>query len=192
MRRRGRSRRGQSLIEVALVLPILLLVTLGGTDLAQAYRFNSDVAGASRAGMRSGIQSDGNDIGDAIRSEPNVVVSNDTPTWGATAQGGNNANCGQAGATGVSCGDLNGCPPSAFTGTRIACFAVRSCVINSSEQCTTYSSWGLRPEPNQSYGTGLEVVVVYKFTPVTPLIASFGSGGSFYLTGRTQGLELYY
>jgi hypothetical protein len=32
---------------------------------------------------------------------------------------------------------------------------------------------------------------VYKFTPVTLLIAQFGSGGSYYLTEETYGLELY-
>jgi hypothetical protein len=35
------------------------------------------------------------------------------------------------------------------------------------------------------------VRVVYKFTPITPLIAQFGSGGSFYLIEETYGLELY-
>jgi hypothetical protein len=35
------------------------------------------------------------------------------------------------------------------------------------------------------------VRVVYKFTPITPVIAQFGTGGSFYLTEETYDLELY-
>ena len=190
-RRKRAGRRGQSLVEVALLLPIILLVTLGGADLAQAYRFSSDVSGAARAGMRIGIQGDTQDIGDAIRSEPNSVVTNTSTVWGNTGPGGTYASCTN-GTT--NCGDPNGCPTSVFTGGRLACFAIHSCTLNSSQQCSgTYSSWGQRPEPNQTYGAALEVVVVYKFTPATPLVANLaGSGGSFYLTAKSQGLELYY
>lgn len=193
-RRRRRGGRGQSLVEAALVLPVIVLVALGGTDLAQAYRYSSDVAGASRAGMRIGIQGDTTDIGDSVRSEPNSVVADTDAVWGATGPGGANtsANCNGTG-TGT-CGDANGCPASVFTGTRVACFAIHSCVLDTSMRCTTgYSSWGLRPEPNQTYGKGLEVVVVYKFTPSTPAIGQLaGAGGSYYLTGKNLGLELYY
>jgi Flp pilus assembly protein TadG len=189
-RRRARRARGQSLVEVALMLPIVILVTLGGTDLAQAYRYSDDVSGASRAGMRIGIQSDATDIGSAVRTEPNSVVANSAALWGATGPGGTYDHCTN-GTT--NCGDPNGCPASVFTGTRVACFAIHACALDSTQRCTTYSSWGLRPEPDQSYGNGLEVVVVYKFTPNTPLIAQFaGAAGSFLLTSKAQGLELYY
>jgi len=189
---RRRRTRGQSIMEVALVLPLIILVTLGGTDLAQAYRFSADVAGASRAGMRTGIQGDNNDIGDAIRTEPNRVVQNTVAAWGNTATGGSEANCDGTGAAGTTCGNASGCPATAFTGTRQACFAVRACHMNSNQQCDgTYTAWGVRPE-SANGDNGLEVTVVYKFTPNTPLMAQFTAGGSFYLTSRTQGLELYY
>lgn len=188
---RRRRSRGQSLVEAALVLPILILVTLGGADLAQAYRYASDIAGASRAGMRSGVQGDAYDIGDAIRSEPNVqgVIQDSSSVWGPTYTGGSAANCSGVG-TGT-CGDTSGCPSSVFTGTRLACFAIRACTLSSANQCTSYQSWGTRPEPGQN-NSGLAVVVVYKYTPFTPLIATFaGVGGSFYLTSSTVGLCLY-
>jgi Flp pilus assembly protein TadG len=189
MRRRRRSGRGQSLVEVALVLPLLLIITLAASDLAQAYTYASDVAGASRAGMRAGIQGDTFDIGDAVRSEPNSVVADTVAAWGSTGPAQTYDHCGTSGA----CGDPNGCPSSAFVSGQAACFAVHACVIVSN-QCTTYSSWGVRPESStSSNGSGLEVVVVYKFKPLTPLMAQFaGSGGALYLTSKTQGLELYY
>ena len=180
-------------MEVALVLPLLILVTLGGTDLAQAYRYSADVAGASRSGMRTGIQSPGNDIGLAVRTEPNLVVKDNATTWGATAKNGNEANCDGTGAAGTTCGNTSGCPPSAFTGTRVACFAVRACHMSSSgsQKCDgTYTAWGVRPDASNG-DNGLEVTVVYKFTPNTPLMAQFSIGGAFYLTSRTQGLSLY-
>jgi hypothetical protein len=174
------------------MLPVVILVTLGGTDLAQAYRYSDDVAGASRAGMRIGILSDASDIGDSVRSEPNSVVANTTAVWGTTGPGGTYDHCTDGT---LNCGDPNGCPVSAFSGAanagRLACFAIHACTLDSSSQrCLTYGGWGTRPEPNQGRD-GLEVVVVYKFTPSTPLIAQF-AGGAFYLTSKTQGLELYY
>jgi hypothetical protein len=190
-RRRRRGARGQSLIEVALLLPVVILVTLGGTDLAQAYRYNDDVSGASRAGMRIGILSDASDIGDSVRSEPNSVVANNATVWGATGPGGAYDHCTDGS---LNCGDPSGCGASVFTSnpTEVACFAIHACTLDSNQRCQTYAGWGTRPEPNQSYA-GLEVVVVYKFAPSTPLIAHFaGSSGYFLLTSKAQGLELYY
>ena len=193
-RRRRRGRRGQAIVEAALVVPMLVVITLGCTDMAQAYRFATDVAGASRAGMRVGIMSDATDIGDAIRAEPNSVVSNTVASWGNDGYQQADDGCTT---TSTPCGDPGGCSatsafwtsPPAGQPDPIACFAVRSCVLNSSQQCTTFGAWGSRPDPSKN--CGLDVVVAYRFVPVTPAVARFTPGGTYFLSAATEGLALY-
>jgi hypothetical protein len=50
--RRHRDQRGAVLVEAAIVIPILMMITLGIIEYGGAYRENSAVAGASRAGAR--------------------------------------------------------------------------------------------------------------------------------------------
>jgi Flp pilus assembly protein TadG len=185
---RLRSRRAQAMVETALILPFLTLLTLGAADLGRAFYLHLEITGAARAGMRNAIQGTGNKIGDALRSEPNTAILNDATTWGATGPGG--AYECDPGVAGHTCGDPNGCPASAFTTNQLACFAVRTCTI-SSGACSLYGSWQSRPPGGGSGPTAIVVRVVYKFTPITPLIAQFGSAGSFYLTEESYGLELY-
>ena len=185
---RLRNKRAQAMVEMALVLPFLTLLTLGAADLGRAFYLHLEITGAARAGMRSGIQGTGNNIGDALRSEPNTAILNDATVWGSTGPGGS-YDC-DPGIAGHTCGDPNGCPTSAFTAGRLACFAVRTCTISSSA-CSSFGAWQSRPPGGGVAPTALVVRVVYKFTPVTLLIAQFGSGGSYYLTEETYGLELY-
>ena len=176
------------MVETALIIPFLTLLTLGAADLGRAFYLHLEITGAARAGMRNGIQGAGSDLGDAIRSEPNTAILNDAATWGATGPGGS-YDCNQ-GSSARPCGDPNGCPTTAFAANQLACFAVRTCTI-SSNACGLYGAWQSRPPGGGSGPTALAVRVVYKFTPITPLIAQFGTGGSFYLTEETYGLELY-
>ncbi len=49
----GRRRsRGQALVELALLLPVLTMLLLGGLDLGRAYYYYSGVANASRVGAQ--------------------------------------------------------------------------------------------------------------------------------------------
>lgn len=53
MRRTGSSggtESGQSLVELALVLPVLLLIVLGVADLGRAFYYSTAIANAARAG----------------------------------------------------------------------------------------------------------------------------------------------
>jgi hypothetical protein len=188
MLQRLQNRRAQAMVETALILPFLTLLTLGAADLGRAFYLHLEITGAARAGMRNAIQGAGSNLGDALRSEPNTAILNDATTWGATADGAT-YDC-NPGIPGHTCGDPNGCPTTAFTTNQLACFAVRTCTI-SSGACGLYGSWQSRPPGGGSGPTALVVRVVYKFTPITPLIAQFGAGGSFYLTEETYGLELY-
>ncbi len=187
--RQRRSRRGQSLVEMALVIPVITILMLGATDLGRAFYLNIEISGASRSGMRAGIISDGTDIGRAVRSEPNNAIANDIATWADTGPGGIN-DC-DPGASGHKCGDPSGCPASVFSGTRSACFAVQVCTMGDPGVCTSTGPWGSRPVAQS--GQAVRVHVVYKLVPVTPAVATLasGTGGVFYLMSDTYGIELY-
>lgn len=180
-------RLGQALVEFAIVVPVLVLLMLGAADLGRAFYLDIEVTGASRAGVRTAIVGQATDIGLAVRNEPNSAIPNDVASWGETGTGGN-YDC-DPNAPAHQCGDPSGCQPSAFSGSRIACFAVRTCTL-SNGSCT-YGNWGSRPVSGPN--AAVDVRVVYKMTPVTPAIASIASGtsGFFYLGADTTAQELY-
>ena len=185
---RRRRSRGQALAELALAFPVLVLVVLGGMDLAQAYRFGNDAQGAARAGMIAATHDSAQDIGAAIRLEPSNVVN--TGSWGNEDSGGSRANCGGGSTT---CGDATGCPSSSFIAGQTACFAVRGCQLNNPASgdftCRTFDAWGSRPAATSN--EGIQVLVVFAYKPYTPLIGGFGNNGVFYITATAEGLELY-
>lgn len=182
-----RTRLGQAMVEMAIVAPVLVLLMLGAADLGRAFYLDIEVTGASRAGVRAAIVGQATDVGVAVRSEPNSAIVNDVTNWGETGPGGT-YDC-DPNAPAHGCGDPSGCPPSVFSGTRVACFAVRICAINNGN--CTYGNWGTRPVSNPN--AAVQVRMVYKMTPVTPAIAALAgsSGGFFYLTADTTAMELY-
>jgi Flp pilus assembly protein TadG len=210
MRARRRRERGQSFVELAVTLPILLLIALGATDLARGYYLSDEITGAARAGMRAGIKADTIDIGDAVRSEPNTAIANSVAVWGREGppSGGVAQSYADCSGPATPCGDPNGCTGvSSWQSGQIACFAVRSCTLtNTSGNLYTcapgsFSAWQLRPRPCNPFcvsgqqgpnGDGLDVLVVYRFQPQTLLITRYVTGGTFLLRSETLGLELYY
>lgn len=194
MRIRKRRTGGQALTEFAIIMPVLVLLMLGAADLGRAFYLNIEVSGAARSGMRQGVINGNTDLGNATRSEPNSAIANNTTVWGDTGPGGLN-DCNPT-APGHLCGDPTGCRPTVFnTPGRLVCFAVRTCsLINGITQCPL-AGWQVRPAQG-SDGTGsnqmLDVRVVYKFAPTTPMIANFTMDGqAFYLVVDEFGLELY-
>jgi TadE-like protein len=188
---RRRKSRGQALTEFVLIVPPLLFLVLGTVDVSRAYYQAIDAAGASRAGARMGIISDTSDIGSAVRDEPNTGIANTVATWGAEGPGQAYDNCINATAT---CGDPNGCTAGSFSGSQIACFAVRTCNLSSGGDlgtCISFGPWGQRAL--DTGGHGLQVIVVIKFAPVTPVLPLFlGPGQSLYLKQVATGEELYF
>jgi hypothetical protein len=219
MSRHRRRNHGQSTLEFALIAPLLFLLLLGASDLAQAFYLSIETNGAARAGMRDGVQSDSVDLGSAIRSEPNTAIPCTAAVWGQvygpcgsdTGTSGSEADC--IGAV-QSCGDPQGCDPvhSAFwttpgpgtTALPIACFTVQTCTKSGTTgdfSCSYNGAWNSgtwNKRPTGCAGStctynGVVVKVVYKYTPSTPLIAAFvaGTGGSFYLTQIVIGMQIY-
>ncbi len=189
-----RRMRGQSLVEFAITVPVLTLLVLGTVDLGRGFYIAVETNAAARQGVRDGIISDSSDIGDAVRSEPNSAIPNTLAVWGDTYL--NQANGCTPGVSG-SCGDPNGCPPSVFTGSRLACFAVRTCTMTGGAtadlgKCTSHGPWGQRPGTNT--GHALEVLVVYRLPPVTPLLGQLTSatGNALMIRNSSIANELYY
>lgn len=191
--RRQAGQAGQALVEFALLAPVLMLFVLLTVDVGRAYWQAIDGAGAARAGVRMGIISDTSDIGSAVRDEPNTGIPNTLAAWGSEGPGTSWGSCTSSGAT---CGDPNGCVSTSFTGTQIACFAVRTCNLSSGGDfgsCISYGPWGQRPVDGT--GHGLLVRVVIKFRSVTPALAQIAggaSGGVIYLVQSALGEELYF
>jgi hypothetical protein len=184
-----RWQRGQALVEFTLLTPALIVFVLLTVDVGRAYWETIDAAGAARAGLRMGIISDTSDIGSAVRDEPNTGIPNTVAAWGSVGPGTANGICTVA--TTV-CGDPNGCASTSFTGSQIACFAIRTCTLSSGGDlgsCSSYGAWGLRPIAG---GKGLQVLVVIKFPAVTPALSTLVNGGTLYLSQSSVGNELYF
>jgi len=192
-RRRPGRERGQALVEFAIITPVLLLFVLLTVDVGRAYWQAIDGAGAARAGVRMGVISDTSDIGGAIRDEPNTGIPNTTAAWGSEGPGQAWGTCTTATAV---CGDPNGCPNTSFSGTQIACFAIRTCTLSSGGDlgtCVGYGPWGVRPLDGG--GHGLQVKIAIKFKSVTPALAQIAggaSGGIIYIIQTATGEELYF
>lgn len=184
----NRKQSGQALVEFCLLAPVLLVFVMLTVDVGRAFWESIDAAGAARAGVRMGIISDTADIGSAIRDEPNTGIPNTTAAWGSVGPGTADGTCTQATAT---CGDPGGCAASSFSGSQVACFAIRTCTLTNGDlgTCSSYTSWGSRPE---SGGHGLQVLVVIKYASVTPALSGLVPNGILYLQQTAIGDELYF
>ena len=87
-----RQRRAQALVETAMILPVLIYLMLGAADFSRAFYLKLAMAGASRAGMRMAVLGSGNDLGNAVRAEPNSAIPNTAAAWTAS-----NVNAAQVG-----------------------------------------------------------------------------------------------
>ena len=193
MTRKQTRRRAQALVETALILPVLVLLMLGSADFGRAFYLKLEISGASRAGMRQAVLGQAVDIGNAVRSEPNSAIPNTYAAWGLMAKTGDGGTKGDCISASQSCGDPSGCRPGSATAWAVpgqqACFAVRTCLVWLNGACNRWSLWGVRPAAGAD--EPVDVFVVYRFMPATPLIAGFAGADSFYLTAETIGLQLY-
>ena len=100
-----RSEQGASLVELALVLPMLLFIVLGTVDFARGYYFGNEVAGAARAGAIYGSTNptDTTGITNAVKyAAPDVSnISASSISWGCECPDGTNAS--------VSCSSAPSC-----------------------------------------------------------------------------------
>jgi Flp pilus assembly protein TadG len=96
-----RSESGASLIELALVMPVLLLFLFGVVDFGRAYFLQLEVAGAADAGAVYGSQfpTDASGITSAAQMDaPDVPGFTTTSSWGCECSDGTSVtpSCGSA------------------------------------------------------------------------------------------------
>lgn len=183
-----RGQRGQAATELAISIPVLVLLMLGVTDLARAFYLSVEINGAARAGARAGIAGDTVDIGDFVRSEPNTGIPNTPAAWGSTGPGGVNANCVSAPASQRYCGDPSGCVAASFQAGQLACFAIRRCALSNGDWGTCSFDplgYGYRPLSTSPTYKALEITVVYRMPILTPLISNLAGAGGFLMLKRT-------
>lgn len=105
MRRLFTREDGSSIAELALVMPMLMLILLGGIDFSRAYFLSIEVAGAAQAGAAYGVmhRTDTTGMSNAATMDaPNVSnLSVTTPTWGCECSDGTNSS--------VSCATVPSC-----------------------------------------------------------------------------------
>jgi hypothetical protein len=173
---------------MALIGPLLFLMVLGAADFGRALDLKIEMTGASRAGVRTGIAGGSNDIGNAVRGEPNSAIPDNTTAWGSSVGPGGPNDCSSLS---TGCGDPNGCVAASYAVGQLACFAVRDCphaLVGNTYDCAGHV-WGSRPASTS--GDALEVLVVYRYSPLTSVLAAFAKNGSIYLPGDTLGVETY-
>lgn len=118
--KRSRSERGVSTVEVALMLPFLLLLLIGLVDFGQLFHLAIEVSNAARAGAQYGYQSSATQMdtpGMIAAAEDDAA---DVTTWGAnTASYGCMCSDGteqsQVGSSGNGSTSLCATPPSTCT-----------------------------------------------------------------------------
>jgi Flp pilus assembly protein TadG len=88
-----RSECGSSLIEMAFIMPLLLLILFGVVDFGRAYYLAIEVAGAARAGAVYGSQYPTDTVGMTNATKlnaPDVPGISGTPSWGCECSDGSN------------------------------------------------------------------------------------------------------
>ncbi|MDQ6884839.1 MAG: pilus assembly protein [Candidatus Dormibacteraeota bacterium] len=149
-----RRRLGQSLVEMAMVLPVLTFLTFGLVDFGRAYYFQVSVTNAAREGARSAIL--------------NVYTGPRTPTCSA---GNSWATCpvqtdaaivnavnNELTYSGITPSSITVCPPHDSTSSTAGC----------PDNSNRVDKWVSGSAANQNYY--VSVNVKYDFTLYTPLM----------------------
>ena len=103
----GSGEDGSSVVELALLMPVLVLVLVGAVDYGQAYYVGIEVASAAEAGTTYGVANPSDTAG---MQSAALLDANDVPTMTATA--------------------TSGCECSDGTSVVAGCSPVPSCVYN--------------------------------------------------------------
>lgn len=114
-RKNSRAQRGAQLLELAIALPVLLLLAVGVTDFARGYYLGVEVASAARAGAQYGAQNLGTYTDTTGMVSAAKADAADVSTWSSgfpTAAWG--CMCSDGSGQSASCGT----PPTCSSGTQ--------------------------------------------------------------------------
>jgi Flp pilus assembly protein TadG len=128
---------GASLVELALVTPILFLLLMGAVDFGRAYYVGLEVADAAHAGAEYGSQNPSSTAGitaAARQSAPNLSNLTVTPpTWGCECSDGSSYT--------ASCTTTPTCKETAIRGSNV----VNRVQVTTSSAYTTVIPWPFIP-----------------------------------------------
>jgi Flp pilus assembly protein TadG len=125
------SQRGASLVELAFLLPFLLLLLIGVVDLGRAFYLGIEVADAARAGAMYGYQTSAT-MKDLAGIK--TAASNDAPeVTGLTTTSSYGCMCSDGSSPSTNCGT----PPTCSSGKR----QVNYVIVNTSATYTALFPW---------------------------------------------------
>jgi Flp pilus assembly protein TadG len=149
---RWRGRAGQSLVEMAMVLPILTLLTFGLVDFGRAYYFQVSITNAAREGARVGILNIYTGPKNPTCSNSNAYATCPVQIDSAISQAVTN----ELAYSNITPGSITICPPHDSTGSTAGC----------PDSSNRVDNW-LAQNPTNYYVT---VNVKYDFQLYTPLM----------------------
>jgi Flp pilus assembly protein TadG len=152
-------KRGQAIVETALLFPLLCLLTLGSADLGRVFYYSIEITNASREGARTGSAYDPFN-GNASATQAAVVA--------AVKKEAADLNLTQP--TGLAPSNCQSGPPYADayypslanSGYIFVCFSVSGAENDSATSGTA--------------GQTVRVTILYTFTPITPMVENIGAG----------------
>lgn len=183
-----RARRGQSMVEFALVGPLLFLMLFGMVDFGRAIFYSNEITNAAREGARIAV----------LASNPcNTVIGNPSSNCSTSAGTGLDVcNAIKAQVTlistsawGSSCSDTSGqqisvppCTSGCTANANNAYVEIDGFATSPSFQnCSTASSASSRATPRAGNNQAVKVTIVYYYRPLTPVLSQFFPS-SFYLS----------
>lgn len=161
-RRRHARHRGQSLVEFALISPLLFFLAFGMVDLGRAIYYENALTNAAREGARIAILSD-NPCNTEYGESSTTNCGTPTGT-GTTVCGAVKAQAGMIGSW--SCTD-GGVLPA--TGTADTAYVQVDQYSASTTPCTGTAS---QTTPRSSGNLPISVTVRYYYRPLTPLLSN--------------------
>lgn len=182
----GRSRKGQSLVETALVAPVLILLAVLVVDVGRAFYYREAVTNAARQALRVAVQSGQHATADGYCSTSNgvgraVTVSSPLPDLSSDAIATIvNTSALEATKDGTSGGSVLNNTPATTMSVTWHC--------NNTAAYTLAS--GTTTDPSDAHSAAISVNVTYTFSFITPFASRILGTQTLHLstdeTGRTE------
>jgi Flp pilus assembly protein TadG len=154
--------RGQALVEAALVLPFVVVLSVGVADLGRAFYYSEAVNNAARQALRTAISQPQQSTGDAVCSGGGASASNTATIPPAS---GNLVTIGNEAALEST---SNGTPASsALNGASMT--VTWHCASNKALTGATASS----TDPLNTGSAAIEVQLSYSMTILTPFLSAY-------------------
>lgn len=159
-RRRAAGSRGQGIVELALSLPLLLLLSVGVADVGRAFYYREAVINATREELHYAISS-------ALQATGNTVCS--------TSAGSASTSIGSSTGSSINIIAIQGALESSSNGTA-AGSSIQGATTTVTWHCAggaaLTSSAATSTDPLNTGSASIEVRTAYTFHPLTPLVGA--------------------